>query len=268
MVKAVGGFLFLFLLAATSVARADEIEVGWCTGLVTSFFGLVPCYPTGGAAYANVTGSTPITDPLPANQSGTDPFSWSMGVLSLTGTIDAGSQLSGVGLNGSLNEGLSITATATDSTWVVGTIELIVQQNITTPAVAGFGLLTGQSVLNGSCSSNTAGSITATTQVGGYPLGNFDSVACSTAPGFNLTGNGIIPTYAADGYFYDQIDFNFSATGVSESMTLPLSGNLPVPDPQPVTTTPEPPAGLLLATGLLGLLGLRFGRSGLHRTRS
>jgi MYXO-CTERM domain-containing protein len=76
-----------------------------------------------------------------------------------------------------------------------------------------------------------------------------------------VPGSGVIPYYAADGDFYEQAFFTFNADGsVSESMTLPLGGTVPVPDPLTVTATPEPPSAFLLGAGLLGLAGLRFSR--------
>jgi hypothetical protein len=257
MVKTIGCFIFLSLLAATSGARADEIEVASCTGA-----NCIPSSPSyfylDGPTSSLIPTNDGIAPLLAAGASATDTFSWSSGSFSLTnGTVDANSALGGEGLSASLLEELSFGVTVTDSTGTAGTISIIVQQNIATPSVTPppYDLL-GESSLSGSCSSNTAGLIYANSQLGEYPTGSFN-VVCSTKE-FDDSASGLIPYYAADGEFYEQADFFFNADGgVSESMNLPLGESNSVPDPQIGTTpVPESPTALLLAAGLLSLTGV------------
>ena len=207
-----------------------------------------------------VTGATPITNPLPAGQSATDSFSFpSFAPFEVSGQVDASNVLSGSGVGTTLTGGVSFTADVTDPTGLPGTIELVIQQSLTTPMANSFGVFTGTSFLQGTMNAAAVAdgaSVTGNVQTGGYFLGNFDQGA---ALSFNDTGSGLIPSYAADGYFYEQVFLNFGAdaNGSDEEITLPLGGSLTVPDPM-MATTPEPASIILLVSGLVGAAGMKL----------
>lgn len=233
--------LLVMVLTGSSLLMADSIEVQKCQ--------------LGSCDTANLTGSLP--DPLPAGQSGTDNFAFpSFAPIEIEGQVQASDVVAGTGLGSTLTGGVAFTLEVDDLTGEAATISVIVQQTVASPGATGD--ITGTSYLQGTMNPAAVAdgdSLTAGVQSGGYYIGSFTQGAAAT---FDDSGSGLIPGYAADGYFYENVTITFNAdpTNAEESVDLPLSGSFTVP--YQATPTPEPGCLVMLAGGALSLLVARL----------
>lgn len=238
-----GAIALLVTLAPVSL-KADTISIGVCT---TANCTISP------SDYVVVGGASPIVSPLPAGQSATDKFLFpSFAEFGITGEVSASNVLNGTGLGTTLDGGVSFTLDVQDLLGQAGALGVIVQQTLATPS-SNAAIIDGTSFLQGTMNPaavTDGATVTAGVQSGGYPIGNFSQ---GPALSFSDTSSGGIPGYAADGFFYEQVIFNFGADAShqTEDISIPLGGNTVVPDPQGAAV-PEPTALVLLLSGLAG----------------